>query len=68
VGPGAEAIAKVRGVTSDQVRAGIVNQTLLGRGAEPDEIGNAAAFLVAEKNSYMTGTTVEVDGGFTRYI
>jgi 3-oxoacyl-[acyl-carrier protein] reductase len=67
-GPRAEAMAKVRGVTADQVRAGIAAQTLLGRWAEPDEIGHVAAFLVSEKNSYMTGTTVEVCGGFTRYI
>ena len=67
-GPRAEAMAKVRGTTSDQVRAGIAGQTLLGRWAEPDEIGNVAAFLVSAKNSYMTGTTVEVCGGFTRYI
>jgi len=67
-GPRAEAMAKVRGVTPDQVRAGIANQTLLGRWAEPEEIGNVAAFLVSARNSYMTGTTVEVDGGFTRYI
>lgn len=67
-GPRAEAMAKVRGVTADQVRAGISGQTLLGRWAEPEEIGNVAAFLVSEKNSYMTGTTVEVCGGFTRYI
>lgn len=64
----AEAMAKVRGVTADDVRAGIAGQTLLGRWAEPEEIGNAAAFLVSEVNSYMTGTTVEVCGGFTRYI
>jgi 3-oxoacyl-[acyl-carrier protein] reductase len=67
-GPRAEAMAKVRGVTPDQVRAGIAGQTLLGRWAEPEEIGNVAAFLVSDKNSYMTGTTVEVCGGFTRYI
>jgi 3-oxoacyl-[acyl-carrier protein] reductase len=67
-GPRAEAMAKVRGVTADEVRAGIAAQTLLGRWAEPEEIGNVAAFLVSEKNSYMTGTTVEVCGGFTRYI
>jgi len=67
-GPRAEAMAKVRGTTADQVRAGIAAQTLLGRWAEPEEIGNVAAFLVSEKNSYMTGTTVEVCGGFTRYI
>jgi 3-oxoacyl-[acyl-carrier protein] reductase len=67
-GPRADAMAKVRNVTADQVRAGIAGQTLLGRWAEPDEIGNAAAFLVSAVNSYMTGTTVEVCGGFTRYI
>jgi 3-oxoacyl-[acyl-carrier protein] reductase len=67
-GPRAEAMAKVRGTTADQVRAGLAGQTLLGRWAELDEIGNVAAFLVSEKNSYMTGTTVEVCGGFQRYI
>jgi len=67
-GPRADAMAKVRGVTADQVRAGIANQTLLGRWAEPEEIGNVAAFLVSDKNTYMTGTTVEVCGGFNRYI
>ncbi|MBN1240191.1 MAG: SDR family oxidoreductase [Gammaproteobacteria bacterium] len=67
-GPRAEAMAKVRGTTADQVRQGIANQTLLGRWAEPHEIGDVAAFLVSERNSYMTGTTVEVCGGFNRYI
>ena len=67
-GPRAEAMAKVRGITADQVRAGIAGQTLLGRWAEPEEIGNVAAFLVSAKNSYMTGTTVEVCGGFQRYF
>ncbi|HUF71285.1 MAG TPA: SDR family oxidoreductase [Gammaproteobacteria bacterium] len=67
-GPRAEAMAKVRGVTADDVRKGIAAQTLLGRWAEPEEIGNVAAFLVSGKNSYMTGTTVEVCGGFNRYL
>ncbi len=67
-GPRAEAMAKVRGTTADQVRAGIAGQTLLGRWAEPEEIGSVAAFLVSAKNSYMTGTTVEVCGGLLRYI
>jgi 3-oxoacyl-[acyl-carrier protein] reductase len=67
-GPRAEAMAKVRGVTADDVRAGIAAQTLLGRWARPEEIGNVAAFLVSAVNSYMTGTTVEVCGGFNRYL
>jgi 3-oxoacyl-[acyl-carrier protein] reductase len=66
--PRAEAMAKVRNTTADGVRQGLANQTLLGRWAETEEIGNVAAFLVSEKNSYMTGTTVEVCGGFQRYI
>ncbi len=67
-GPRAEAMAKVRNTTADGVRQAIAGQTLLGRWAEPEEIGNAAAFLVSEKNSYMTGTTVEICGGFTKYL
>jgi len=41
---------------------------MLGRWAEPAEIGDMAAILVSERNSYMTGTTVEVCGGITKYI
>ena len=67
-GPRAEGMAKVRGVTSDQVREGVAGQTMLGRWAEPREIGDAAAWIVSEKNSYMTGTVVEVCGGYSRYI
>jgi len=61
-------MAKVRGTTADAVRKAVSDQTMLGRWAEPEEIGAAAAFLVSEKNAYMTGTTVEVCGGFTRYL
>ncbi|MDP6619633.1 MAG: SDR family oxidoreductase, partial [Nitrospinota bacterium] len=67
-GPRAEMMAKVRGTTADQVRRMFSDLTLLGRWGEPEEIGNVAAFMVSDKNSYMTGTTVEVCGGWARYI
>ena len=67
-GPRAETMAKVKGITPDQMRDGVSSQTLLGRWAEPKEIGDAAAWIVSEKNSYMTGTVVEVCGGFAKYI
>ena len=67
-GPRAEALAKVRATTSDRVRADFAAQTFLGRWAEPREIGDVAAFLVSGRNGYMTGTTVEVCGGYTKYI
>ena len=66
--PRAEAMAKVKGITSDQVRDGISAQTILGRWADTQEIGDAAAWIVSEKNSYQTATVVEVCGGFTKYI
>ncbi len=39
--------------------------TLLGRGAQVEEIAEVIAFLASEKASYMTGATVAVDGGRT---
>lgn len=37
----------------------------LGRLAESNEIANVVEFLISDKNSYMTGSTIVVDGGFT---
>ena len=67
-GPRAEVLAKVRNTTAEEVRKGFAAQTMLGRWAEPHEIGAVAAFLVSAQNSYMTGTTVEVCGGITKYL
>lgn len=67
-GPRAEMMAKVRKMEVDQVRKMFADNTLLGRWGEPDEIGTVAAFMVSDKNNYMTGTTVEVCGGWSRYI
>ena len=37
----------------------------MGRAGKPEELGPALIFLVSEASSYITGTTLMVDGGFT---
>jgi 3-oxoacyl-[acyl-carrier protein] reductase len=44
---------------------GLVGGVLLGRMAEPREVGDAVAFLCSERASYITGATILLDGGIT---
>lgn len=39
------------------------SQTMLGRLAQPIEIANVALFLADDMSSYITGTTIDVNGG-----
>lgn len=43
----------------------IVEQIPLRRMADPQEIAKSIKFLVSEENTYITGQTLVIDGGFT---
>ena len=47
----------------EQIRLEREKKTSLGRIGTPDEIANVVLFLASDKASYITGTTIVVDGG-----
>ncbi len=54
--------AKQRGMTWDDYLKGAANRPL-GRIGQPEEIARAALFLASDDSSFMTGSTLVVDGG-----
>ena len=42
-----------------------LDQTPMGRWGKCDEVADLAIFLISEKNSYMTGSIIYCDGGWT---
>ena len=59
---------KKQGVSAEQAKAKSMLSIALGRYGEPDEFGRVAAFLLSNAASYMTGATVQVDGGLIRSV
>lgn len=45
--------------------SGSSSVTPLGRDGKPEEVANAISFLLSDRASFITGTTLVVDGGYT---
>jgi len=50
---------------SDDEIAKSAGETVMGRLGDPDEVAGAIAFLLGEDASFITGTTLTVDGGWS---
>lgn len=58
--------ASMMGISEDAARAEFLRDIPIGRFARPEEIAPLIAFLASGRNSYVTGTTIAIDGGATR--
>lgn len=58
-----QARAKRQGITVADVERGALAETPIGRFAEPSEIAAAVVFLCSDEAAYITGVSLQVDGG-----
>jgi NAD(P)-dependent dehydrogenase (short-subunit alcohol dehydrogenase family) len=52
-------------ILGDTDRDYLTSTTPMGRLGEPEEVANVIAFLASDESSFMTGSEVVVDGGYT---
>jgi 3-oxoacyl-[acyl-carrier protein] reductase len=58
--------AEKAGTTVEDIREQVTANVPMGRIGVPEEIAHLAVFLASARASYITGTTIPVDGGLNR--
>ena len=65
ISPGLIHTPMTAGLDQSPAYNGFVKQHLLHRAGKAHEVGNAIAFLLSDMASFITGTNIPVDGGFS---
>lgn len=60
--------AKLSGKSHEEILADMAKDVPMNRLGSPEEIAAMIIFLASNKASYITGTTIQVDGGSTKAI
>ena len=60
--------AKTSGKSHEEILVDMAKDVPMNRLAGPEEIASTVVFLASQKASYITGTTIQVDGGSTKAI
>jgi len=50
---------------AEKLMPGILEKAALGRGGQPHEVAEVAAFLASDRASYVSGAIIPVDGGWS---
>jgi 3-oxoacyl-[acyl-carrier protein] reductase len=64
----AQTMAEKHGIAANEFKAKWEQEIPMRRLGEPREFAALAAFLVSERAAYITGTSVQVDGGWIKYL
>ena len=60
--------AKTSGKSHEEILVEMAKDVPMNRLGGPEEIAATVVFLASQKASYITGTTIQVDGGYTKAI
>jgi 3-oxoacyl-[acyl-carrier protein] reductase len=60
--------AKEKGKSHEEILVEMAKRVPLNRLARPEEIASAVVFLSSKQASYVTGNTIQVDGGYVKSI